>query len=173
VSKNNTNEGLKGIEEYVKEYKYSNIIVTGIPHRYDLSPTSPVNYEVQKFKRKLKKLMKLWSSFRLYNCTGCVDGAVNAVAVGCLPLSQHLLARTEEAKKIQQTAAFVPTKECGTFGKGRRENHWTGTIVLDLFVDTFRKIKIQSIHPSILASSCLHLTHLAYPHNSVASQHNQ
>jgi hypothetical protein len=36
VSKNNTNEGLKDIEEYVKEYKDTNVIVTGIPHRYDL-----------------------------------------------------------------------------------------------------------------------------------------
>jgi len=121
----------------VKEYKDTNIIVTGIPHRYDLSPTSRVNFEVQIFKRKLKKLMKLWSYFRLYNCTGCVDGVVNAVEVGCLPHSQHLLARTDEANKIQQTAACVPTIECGTVGKGRRENHWTGTIVLDLFVETF------------------------------------
>jgi hypothetical protein len=83
--------------------------------------------------------VKLCSSFRLYNCTGCVDGVVNAVEVGCLPLSQHLLARTEEAKKRQQTAACVPTIECRTVGKGRRENHWTGTIVLDLLVETFKK----------------------------------
>jgi hypothetical protein len=83
--------------------------------------------------------VKLCSSFRLYNCTGCVNGAVNAVEVGCLPHSQHLLARTEEAKKRQQTAACVPTTECRTVGKGRRENHWTGTIVLDLFVETFKK----------------------------------
>jgi hypothetical protein len=85
--------------------------------------------------------------FRLYNCTGCVEGAVNAVEVGCLPLSQHFLARTEEAKKRQQTAACVPTIECGNFGKGRRESHWTGTIVLDLFVEAFKKIEIQIIHP--------------------------
>jgi hypothetical protein len=151
VSKSNTNEGLNGIEEYEKEYKDTNIIVTGIPQRYDLSPTSCVNFEVQKFKRKLKKLC---SSFRLYNCTGCVGGVVNAIEVGCLPLSQHLLARTEDAKKRHQTAACVPTIECWTFGKGRRENHWTGTIVLDLFVETFKKIVIQIIQPSILASSC-------------------
>jgi hypothetical protein len=44
VPKNNTNEGHKGIEEYVKEYKDTNILVTGIPHRYGLSPTSCVNF---------------------------------------------------------------------------------------------------------------------------------
>jgi hypothetical protein len=43
----------------VKEYKDTNIIVMGIPHRYDVSPTSCVIFEVQKFNRKLKKLMKL------------------------------------------------------------------------------------------------------------------
>jgi hypothetical protein len=154
VSENNTNEGLKGIEEYVKEYKDTNIIVTGIPHMHDLSPTSCVNLDVQKFNRKLKKLMKLCSSFRLYNCTGCVDGVVNAIEVGYLPLSRHLLAQTEEAKKRQQAAAFVPTIECRTFGKGRRENHWTGTITSVLFVETLKKIVIQSIHPFLRPHVC-------------------
>jgi hypothetical protein len=58
VNKNNTSEGLKYINKFVQVNKHTNIILTSVPHRYDLPEWSCVNYEVQTFNRKLMKMMK-------------------------------------------------------------------------------------------------------------------
>ena len=58
VSKNNSQEGLKHIVNYVKMNNHTNIILLSVPHRHDLSQWSCVNSEVIAFNRKLEKLMK-------------------------------------------------------------------------------------------------------------------
>ena len=59
IGKNNTNEALNLLMEFVTKHKELNIVIVNSPHRYDLVPTSCVNLEVEKFNRKLNKIMKL------------------------------------------------------------------------------------------------------------------
>jgi len=58
VSKNNSQDGLKHITNFVKVNSHTNIILMSVPHRHDLSEWSCVNSEVKAFNRKLVKLMK-------------------------------------------------------------------------------------------------------------------
>jgi len=58
VSKNNTQDGLKHITNFVKVNSHTSIILMSVPHRHDLPEWSCVNSEVQTFNRKLVKLMK-------------------------------------------------------------------------------------------------------------------
>jgi hypothetical protein len=58
VSKNNSQDGLKHITNFVKVNNHTNIILMSAPQRHDLSERSCVNSEVNAFNRKLVKLMK-------------------------------------------------------------------------------------------------------------------
>jgi lysophospholipase L1-like esterase len=59
TGENYTNETLNLFMEFVTKHKELNIVIVNSPHRYDLVPTSCVNLEVEKFNRKLNKIMKL------------------------------------------------------------------------------------------------------------------
>jgi hypothetical protein len=61
VAKNNAKMALKHISNFVKSNNHTNIILTSLPHRYDLIQSSCVNSEIRSFNRKLMK------SIRTYN----------------------------------------------------------------------------------------------------------
>ena len=44
IGKNNTNEPLNLLMEFVTKHKELNIVILNSPHRYDLVPTSCVNF---------------------------------------------------------------------------------------------------------------------------------
>jgi hypothetical protein len=101
VCNNNTSEGLKHIINFVQTNRHTNIILTSVPHRYDLPEWSCVNREVQTFKRKLTKLMKPFEH-------------VSVVKLGlgresCTRHGQHLNNRGKEkaALKIAQVVTTI------------------------------------------------------------------
>jgi hypothetical protein len=55
ISKNNTNEALRSLWNFMEEHMRTNIILIHAQHRHDLLNTSCVNKEVDKFNRKLEK----------------------------------------------------------------------------------------------------------------------
>ena len=61
VAKNEANDGLRALSEFAKLTTCTNVIVTGVPHRFDLQPSSCVNGEVESFNRKVQKTMKPFS----------------------------------------------------------------------------------------------------------------
>jgi hypothetical protein len=58
VSKNNSQEGLKNLVNFVQLNSHTNIILTCVPPRHDLPEWSCVNNEIKTFNRKLSNLMK-------------------------------------------------------------------------------------------------------------------
>jgi hypothetical protein len=58
VSKNNSQDGLKHVINFVKVHSLTNIILMSVPHRHDLPEWSCENGEVKAFNRKSVKLMK-------------------------------------------------------------------------------------------------------------------
>ena len=58
TAKNNAQIALKHINNFVKSNTHTNIIVTNLPHRFDLPQYSCVNKEISSFNRKLIKSMK-------------------------------------------------------------------------------------------------------------------
>jgi putative cell wall-binding protein len=58
VSRNETNKGLKHLNEFVNQRKNTNVVIVTAPHRHDLLATSCVINEVQTFSRKLHNIMK-------------------------------------------------------------------------------------------------------------------
>jgi hypothetical protein len=58
VGKNKTKIELRCLQKFVKRNSHTNLILMGVPHRYDLDKTSCVNKEVEAYTRKLSKLMK-------------------------------------------------------------------------------------------------------------------
>jgi len=58
VNKNNSQDGLTHVTNFVKVTSHTNIILMCVPYRHDLSEWSCVNSQVKTFKRKLVKLMK-------------------------------------------------------------------------------------------------------------------
>jgi len=58
VSKNNSQDGLKHIVNFVKMNSNTNIILMSVPHRHDLSERSCVNSEVKACNRESVKLME-------------------------------------------------------------------------------------------------------------------
>jgi capsular polysaccharide biosynthesis protein len=58
ISKNEVNNGLKHLKNFVNTRQNTNIIVVITPHRHDLQKTSCVNKEVEVFNRKLHKIIK-------------------------------------------------------------------------------------------------------------------
>jgi hypothetical protein len=53
INKNEVNNGLKHLKNFVNNRQNTNIIVVSAPHRYDLKESSCVNKEVVVFNRKL------------------------------------------------------------------------------------------------------------------------
>jgi len=58
VAKNNAKMALNHISNFVKSNNHTNIIVTNLPHRFDLIQHSCVNSEMRSFNRKLMKSLK-------------------------------------------------------------------------------------------------------------------
>jgi GTPase SAR1 family protein len=71
---NNSKKALVQFVKFLQNNNNTNVIVTDIPHRYDLPDNSHINEEIKSFNSKLKKIAKLYnhvmvleSSFRR-NC---------------------------------------------------------------------------------------------------------
>jgi hypothetical protein len=58
VGRNETTDGLKQIEAFVKKNNHMNVILMNVPYRHDLDVNSRVNTDVRMFNRKLQKQMK-------------------------------------------------------------------------------------------------------------------
>jgi hypothetical protein len=56
VAKNNAKTALKHIRNFVNSNKHTNIIVTNVPHRFDLIQHSCVDSEIGTFNRLVKSL---------------------------------------------------------------------------------------------------------------------
>jgi hypothetical protein len=67
VAKNESKEGLRKISEPAGFLNNTNVIVTCIPHSYDLQADSCVNKEVESFNRKLQKQMKAFKHVKICN----------------------------------------------------------------------------------------------------------
>ena len=67
VARNEAKEGLRTISEFAKLTSSTNVIVTCVPQRFDLQPTSCVNQEVIAFNRKLQKTLKTHSHVHVCN----------------------------------------------------------------------------------------------------------
>jgi hypothetical protein len=65
AGKNNCQDGLTYLVNFVKNNSHTNIIVMCAPHRHDLVDWSCVNEEVRNFNRKLVKLMKAFMHVRV------------------------------------------------------------------------------------------------------------
>jgi lysophospholipase L1-like esterase len=59
--KNNKGLALARIVNLIQNDYNTNIIIMDIPHRYDLSFSSYMNCEIQKFNRKLKEIVNLYN----------------------------------------------------------------------------------------------------------------
>jgi hypothetical protein len=62
VSKNETNKGLRSLKDFMNKHNQTNVIVMGVPQRYDLERSSCVNQEVKVFNRKLKNYMRVYKN---------------------------------------------------------------------------------------------------------------
>ena len=62
IGKNESNQALKEITNFVQTHSKNNVIVISAPHRYDLSHTSCVNQEVKVFNRKLYKHLRAFNN---------------------------------------------------------------------------------------------------------------
>jgi hypothetical protein len=67
VAKNETKEGLRSILKLVRLLSNTNVIITGVPHRFDLQEHSCVNKEVKLFNRTLQKNMKIFDYVQICN----------------------------------------------------------------------------------------------------------
>ncbi len=56
-----TKDGVRALSEFARLTTCTNVIVIGVPHRFDLQPSSCVNGEVESFNRKVQKTMKSFS----------------------------------------------------------------------------------------------------------------
>ena len=65
IAKNETNKALTYITNFVNLRKHTNVLIVGVPTRFDLSCTSCVNREVNSYNRKLYKQMKQFEHVRL------------------------------------------------------------------------------------------------------------
>jgi hypothetical protein len=61
VSRNETDEGLIQIRNFVNKNNHTNILVMNLPNRRDLEVTSSVNHEIRVFNGKLSKQIKLFN----------------------------------------------------------------------------------------------------------------
>ncbi|GFG35717.1 hypothetical protein Cfor_10551 [Coptotermes formosanus] len=67
INKNEVNIGLKYLKYFVTNTLNTNIFVITAPTTYDLAETSCINMEIQVFKKKLHKLMKLRCNMIIIN----------------------------------------------------------------------------------------------------------
>jgi hypothetical protein len=58
VGRNETRDGLKQTQAFVKKNSHMNVILISVPHRHDLDVISYVHTEVRVFSRKLQKQMR-------------------------------------------------------------------------------------------------------------------
>jgi len=58
VGNNSSKAGLRNICQFAKNNSHTNILLMGVPHRFDLPDTSCVNKEVDSFNNKLAKIVK-------------------------------------------------------------------------------------------------------------------
>jgi hypothetical protein len=61
VYRNNSSVAIRKITKFVMNNRGTNIIIIGVPHRYDLSEQSCVNNAIQSFNSKLKKITTMFS----------------------------------------------------------------------------------------------------------------
>jgi endonuclease IV len=83
VGRNETKEGLKKVSELIRLLTNTNVIVTCIPHRFDLQAESCVNKEVEQFNRKLQKKMKTFEHVKICN-TSANRGHFTNMVFTCL-----------------------------------------------------------------------------------------
>ena len=67
IARNESNEGLTHLTNFVEQIKNTNIMLMSAPHRHDLADMSCVNVEVAKFNRKLTKMMKVHDHVNVIN----------------------------------------------------------------------------------------------------------
>jgi len=65
IAKNETNKALSYITNFVNLREHTNVLLVGVPTRFDLSTTSCVNREVNSYNRKLNKQMKQFEHVKL------------------------------------------------------------------------------------------------------------
>ena len=59
LATNRTSLAFQNMSNMVTKNNHANIILVNIPYRYDTANTSTVNDNIEKFKRRLEKLVKL------------------------------------------------------------------------------------------------------------------
>jgi len=67
VAKNEANDGLRTLSEFVKLTLNTNVIVMCVPHCFDLQPSLCVSKEVELLNRKLQKTVKTFSHMHVCN----------------------------------------------------------------------------------------------------------
>ena len=65
IGKNNTQDALRHLSNFVEKRRKVNIVVMSAPPRYDLIPSSCVNKEVARFNRQPKKRMKTFHNVKI------------------------------------------------------------------------------------------------------------
>jgi hypothetical protein len=65
INKNEVNNGLKHLKDFINTNENTNIIVITAPHRHDLQESLCVNREVVVFNRKLYKITKTMDNVKL------------------------------------------------------------------------------------------------------------
>jgi uncharacterized Zn finger protein len=65
VAKNEANNGLLKLKDFISRNKTTNFILIPLPHRYDLTEFSCVNAEIKVFNRKLNKIMKIQENVKI------------------------------------------------------------------------------------------------------------
>jgi hypothetical protein len=91
VRRNETNMGIRALNDFLNSHEHTNVIVLNVHHRLDLAPNSCVNYEVTVFYRKLGR-------------ERCIKMSVSVITVN---LDRDLYTRHEfhlNAKGKEQTA---------------------------------------------------------------------
>jgi hypothetical protein len=59
VGENESKQGISRIQRFIETNKHTNIILMEVPHRHDLIQESCVNKEVEKYKSRIRKHMKV------------------------------------------------------------------------------------------------------------------
>jgi hypothetical protein len=66
IGKNNSQQTLRHLRNFVEKRQRVNIVVMTAPPRYDLIPSSCVNNEVVRFNRQLKKRTKMFNNVTIF-----------------------------------------------------------------------------------------------------------
>jgi hypothetical protein len=73
VAKNESENGLRHLKDFVTRQYLTNVVVINVPYRHDLQESSCVNSAVEKFNRKLRKYSKALANFHLLEVENCRD----------------------------------------------------------------------------------------------------